>query len=217
VDPRQAPVDYPGPGPTMPSQMVPPPPGYKWEAVPIKVAGEDQVRFILTPIVPEGPPKPPGGGGGGGGGGVTPPAAPDVVPLGELSWWANADMIQPLLRGWAGWLKESVERTRMTQPIPQPFAFDEEAEAVAAEIPADRGPTMPGYKSSADVLRRLQKLMGLTFEPEEDATAQWQKVINAIPKADFEAQQLWASLRYDPQASQWYSVDIGQLVHPEHL
>ena len=155
-----------------------------------------------------------GGGGGGGGGGGTVEVVPDM--LGELSWWANADVLQPLLRGWGGWLKELVEQNRLTQTIPNPFAFDPEAEAAGAEVTEVGAPAAAGYQSSRGVMDRLKTLLGVEFEAEETATSQWQKVINAIPKADFEAQQLLASLRFDPTGNQWYSVDIGALVNPKY-
>ena len=152
-----------------------------------------------------------GGGGGSSGGGD---GEDEAEMLGELAWWENADSIQPLLRGWASWLKELVESNRPSLAIPNPLWFDPEAEEAAEGI--EQGTPMPGYKSSMDVLNALKEKLGLSFEEGESATSRWQKFINAIPQADFESQQLLASLRFDPNNARWYSVDIGQLVNPKY-
>ena len=165
-------------------------------------------------VVPGGVSEGGGGGTGGGGGGVAPGAVPDM--LGELAWWANADTLQPLLRGWGGWLKELIEQNRLTQSIPNPFATIPEAEAAGVEVAEATAPAAAGYQTSRGVVDRLKTLLGVQFEEGETSTSQWQKVINAIPKADFEAQQLLASLRFDPTGNQWYSVDIGALVNPKY-
>lgn len=156
-----------------------------------------------------------GGAGGGGGGGGATPGQPVPELLGELAWWENADSIQPLLRGWASWLKESVEANRNIKAIANPFSFEPGAEAAAGVVERAE-PPMPGFKTTSDMLGQLQKQLGLEFEEADTATTKWQKFINAIPKAGFESQQLLASLRYDANADSWYSVDIGQLVNPRH-
>ena len=73
-----------------------------------------------------------GGSGRGGGGGVSGPGYDPLAPLpeeppkslGELSWW-GPDAVTPLLKGWAGWMRELVEINAESRPIPFPFDFDE--------------------------------------------------------------------------------------------
>ena len=144
-------------------------------------------------------------------------------------------------------MKELVEANRLTRPIPNPFVFDAEAEAAAAEIGAGEAVTptplpgmpplatpgagaevpdmgqpgagyvTPGYRTSREVIQRISELLGLQFASGATETDMWQQVINRIPQAGFEAQQLIASLRFDPESSTWHTVDIGQLVNPAYI
>ena len=229
--PRQDPTEAPGT----------PPDGYQWVPSESRYpTGEAHFFWSLEPVqggtgqppaaqVPRETEGTTGGGGGGGGGPTTPP----VEMLGELAWWPNADTLQPLLRAWGGWLRELVEENRLVRAVPNPFMFDAEAEAAAAAVgegaqwaqredAGDRPkqeanlPPLPGYRTTTDVMKRIKELLGVEFAAGETQTSQWQKVINAIPQADFEAQQLLASLRFNPSTDQWYTVDIGQLVNPRY-
>lgn len=159
-----------------------------------------------------------GYGGGGGGGGGTAPEQPLPEQLGELAWWANADSIQPLLRGWAGWLKESVESNRGIKALANPFTIDAAAETAAG--PADsKVPRMAGFKTNSEMLTKLQERLGLTFDDSDTQTTKWQKFINkipTIPNTDMETQQMLAGLRYDANSDRWYGVDIGQLINPQY-
>jgi len=109
-----------------------------------------------------------GGGGGGGAGGGKAPGEAGVEPLGELSWW-GADQVPPLLRNWAGWLRELVEINALTSPVPNPFALtDAEAEAAATEL--EGGTTMPAGKKGkvqvqeGETLASIAAQYGLTLE-----------------------------------------------------
>ena len=141
---------------------------------------------------------------------------PDVEvpePLGELAWWGPSGA-PPILRPWASWFQELVEMNRLT-PIAFPFDTNEAAEAAEGVEAGGQFP-IEGYTSTRGVLDRLQGLLGLEYEEEADPTEKWQSFINVIPSADFEAQQLLASLRYSPDQN-WYTVDIGQLINPRYL
>lgn len=154
-----------------------------------------------------------------GGGGYYAQTRPDVEvpePLGELSWWGPSGA-PPMLRPWATWLQEMVEANRLT-PVAFPFDLDEAAEAAEAQELEETGAVYPmeGYTSTRGVLERVQGLLGLEYGEEATPTEKWQSFINVLPQADFEAQQLLASLRYEPDR-EWYTVDIGQLVNPRYL
>jgi hypothetical protein len=151
---------------------------------------------------------------GGGGGGS---AVPEVEPLGELSWWSSSDVIQPLLRNWAIWLQELVEANRLMNPIPNPFSFDEEAAKLAEKAEPSAVSAVPTATSSEDILRRLKELLQLDFSKGETKTQQWQKVIDKIPSAGLEAQQLLTSLRFDPDAGRWYTAPSPQIVNPAYI
>jgi len=156
----------------------------------------------------------------GGGGYYTAAAAPpeeDIPePLGELAWWGPSGA-PPMLRPWSTWLQEMVEANRLT-PVAFPFDIDEAAEAAEAQELEETGAVYPmeGYTSTRGVLERIQGLLGLEYGEEATPTEKWQEFINVLPQADFEAQQLLASLRYEPDR-EWYTVDIGQLVNPRYL
>jgi hypothetical protein len=152
-----------------------------------------------------------GGGGGGGGGGVPLPEGKLANPLGSLSWWENSDSIQPLLRGWTTWLKEFMETNKLNAPA-NPFDINPDL----PESTANKNGIYPGFKTSNEVMQNLKEKMGITFSDSEDITSKWQKVINAIPQADFDQQQMLASLRYDTNSGGWYATDIGQLVNPKY-
>ncbi len=192
--------------------------------------------------------------------------------LGDLTWWANQDTIQPLLRNWAASLKSAVEQARVSgSTLTNPLVFDTEAESVsdgttagstytvvsgdtlsaiaakygttvtellslnptitnpnlisvgqAITLPGTTEVTTPteadtGMVSTLDVVKRLKDLLGVTFTEEDTDTTRWQKFINAVPKANLEAQQLLASLQYDSDSGQWYTTDIKQLVNPKYL
>ena len=154
-----------------------------------------------------------------GGGGYYAQTRPDVEvpePLGELSWWGPSGA-PPMLRPWSTWLQEMVEANRLT-PVAFPFDIDEAAETAEAQELEETEGIFPveGYTSTRGVLERIQGLLGLEYGEEATPTEKWQAFINVLPEADFEAQQLLASLRYEPDR-EWYTVDIGQLVNPRYL
>jgi len=137
-------------------------------------------------------------------------------PLGELSWWGPSGA-PPMLRPWSTWLQEMVEANRLT-PVAFPFDIDEAAEAAETQELEEIGGVYPmeGYTSTRGVLDRIQGLLGLEYGEEATPTDKWQAFINVLPQADFEAQQLLASLRYTPER-EWFTVDVGQLVNPRYL
>ena len=156
---------------------------------------------------------------GGGGYYATAAAQPEEdipEPLGELSWWGPSGA-PPMLRPWSVWLQEMVEANRLT-PVAFPFDLDEAAEAAETQELEETQAVYPveGYTSTRGVLERIQGLLGLEYGEEATPTEKWQSFINVLPEADFEAQQLIASLRYVPEQG-WHTVDIGQLVNPRYL
>jgi len=166
--------------------------------------------------VPSNPPAPQnvpnyGYGSGGWGGGATPATQSDI---GSLAWWPTSSSIQPLLRGWASWLKELLESS--PEMPPNPFAMDNEAMAALSNIDASGPGVYPGYSTSLEVIQDLQRRLGIEFGEDEGPLSMWQRVINAIPRAGLAEQQMLASLRYDPNTKSWYSVDIGQLLNPKY-
>lgn len=286
-DPYGRPVDLPGPGPTEAA-----PPGKQWAVRYYEsptgggtwgwtLVDEGESSRAAVPGTSSGGGSGGGGGGGGGGRGTTPASEqPLVEPLGELAWW-GPDEVPPLLRSWATWLRELVEINALTSPVPNPFTYDEEAEAaaiiatgkkgkvkvqegetlqdIAAQygltleqllaanpgldpnsvvpgqkivVPNKKGykegaePPVPevgetpairraGYRTTPEILEQLQGMLGVEYEPGEDATSRWQKFINAIPRASLEAQQLLTSLRFDPKRG-WYTTSTRQLVNPKY-
>ena len=149
----------------------------------------------------------------GGGGAAGSAATPET--LGNLSWWASAEALPANLRGWGSWLREMVEQNKGIN-ISNPFYRTGKAGQEAITDVADRGKPLAGYGSSNDVLGQLRALLGIQAAAGDNNTTVWQKIINALPSASLEAQQLINSLRYDSNTNQWYSIDTTQLVNPSY-
>lgn len=127
-----------------------------------------------------------------------------------------------------------MEINAATSPVPNPFIWDEAAEAAAVEEPdalaQRRGEaavdvteeagvvspiTVANLQSPQETLREVQRMLNIEVTPEMDLTTQWQTFINALPSASLPAQQLLTSLRYDPNRG-WWTASVPQLVHPAY-
>ncbi|MDD5219012.1 MAG: hypothetical protein PHV11_00390 [Candidatus Bipolaricaulis sp.] len=83
--------------------------------------------------------------------------------------------------------------------------------------PAAEGGAAPGMKSAAEIVKRLQDTLKLSYEPTDTKTQKWQKFINALGQIkgeDVETQQLLSGLRYGDGG--WYTVDVGLLQNPQY-
>jgi len=128
---------------------------------------------------------------------------------------ATAEALPANLRGWGSWLREMVEQNKGIN-ISNPFYRTGKAGQEAITDVADNGKPLAGYNSSNDVLGQLRALLGIQAAAGDNNTTVWQKIINALPSASLEAQQLINSLRYDSNTNQWYSIDTTQLANPSY-
>jgi hypothetical protein len=121
-----------------------------------------------------------------------------------------------MLRDWGKWLNEMVNQYAVSAPPSLPFDIDWDAEREA-------GATDSRFRDTVLGIQRGLGLEGIGQAPKEDGdsdgtfkTQRWQSFLSAIPSADFDTQQMLASLRYDPERS-WYQADISQLQNPKYL
>ncbi len=71
----------------------------------------------------------------------------------------------------------------------------------------------PGVGSVSGVLNRLQGMLGVDWGEDASQTEKWQQLINKIPGASFEAQQLMHSLTFD-QSGKWMTQSSSMLPNP---
>ncbi len=71
----------------------------------------------------------------------------------------------------------------------------------------------PGVGSVSGILKRLQRMLGVETADDASQTEKWQQLINKIPGASFEAQQLMHSLTFD-QSGKWMTQSSSMLPNP---
>lgn len=138
-----------------------------------------------------------------------------VETLGNLSWWASAESLPANLRGWGAWLREFVEQNKGVN-ISNPFYRTGQAGLEPIQDVNDKDKPLAGYNSTNEILEKLRQQLGVQVVQGDNNTTVWQKIVNAMPAASIETQQLLNSLRYDSNTNQWYSVDTNQLVNPQY-
>lgn len=150
----------------------------------------------------------------GGGGGATEGPASDTIadipePPKELMWWQPSGL-HPQLAPWGAYLREMLGAG---DDVASFFAQDAEIEELA---PTEQEKGAPGYMSTRDVVKELRSSMNINPVEGETHTAQWQRVINALPSADLRTRQLLSSLRMT-QEGKWFTQHTELLQNPRYL
>ncbi len=97
----------------------------------------------------------------------------------------------------------------LDQLLAQYFSVAEEWDDTVPQLKTPQ----PGVGSVSGILKRLQRMLGVETADDASQTEKWQQLINKIPGASFEAQQLMHSLTFD-QSGKWMTQSSSMLPNP---
>jgi len=145
------------------------------------------------------------GGGGGGAGGEEEEESIWPSAGGLLEHLTFPTGLPSYTRDWMRYLREMFAKN-VEEHIPLPFMPWEGEEGEEES---------PFHIQMAGLAKSLGLSDLMTKEP-EDTTEAYQRFVDAVAIAPFEAQQVLAGLRYTPEAG-WFTAQIPQLARPEYL